>query len=126
MTQRVESKVCGHCKREKPLTEFSPTRWTADGRSNWCKACNRAATRRWCARKKAATAVAAPAPGTRSPEGVKTCTHCGAEKPLAEFYRDRRSRDGHTRWCRACLLAATRERDHRKWAAARCPLQKER
>ncbi len=121
----VKTKICGHCNRERPLTEFSPRRVAPDGLTSWCKACNRAAARRWYARKKAATVATTPAPVTRSPAGSKTCPHCGTEKPLAEFYRDRRVRDGHTRWCRACLLAATRERDHRRWAAAR-HLRKER
>lgn len=115
----AESKICGHCHQKKPLTEFSPRRGASDGLASWCKACNRAATRRWYARKKAAKVANTPAPVTPFLEGSKTCPHCNLEKPLAEFYRDRRSKDGHTRWCRACLLAATRERDHRKWAAAR-------
>jgi hypothetical protein len=32
---------------------------------------------------------------------VKTCTRCGQEKPLAEFYRGK-DRDGHQHCCKVC------------------------
>lgn len=36
----------------------------------------------------------------------KTCSICGAVKPLASFTVNSRSRDGHTSYCRACVSAA--------------------
>jgi recombination endonuclease VII len=39
---------------------------------------------------------------------VKRCKHCGVEKPLDEFYRDRKARDGRRPDCKACNLAARR------------------
>lgn len=33
---------------------------------------------------------------------MKTCIHCGAEKALDEFPLQRRTRDGHSPWCRRC------------------------
>lgn len=40
---------------------------------------------------------------------MKTCTKCGAEKPLAEYHRDRRARDGHMTQCKPCTLARRAE-----------------
>jgi hypothetical protein len=34
---------------------------------------------------------------------MKTCTKCGVEKPLDEFYRSRDSRDGRRPDCAACV-----------------------
>jgi hypothetical protein len=39
---------------------------------------------------------------------MKRCKHCGAEKPLDDFYRDRKARDGRRPECAACNLAARR------------------
>jgi hypothetical protein len=33
---------------------------------------------------------------------TKTCSQCGQEKPLADFARLRRSRDGHRGYCKTC------------------------
>jgi hypothetical protein len=42
--------------------------------------------------------------------GTKTCTHCGAEKLLAEFYPNSNCKDGYLNQCRDCTLAAQRQR----------------
>jgi hypothetical protein len=39
---------------------------------------------------------------------MKTCTNCGAEKPLEGFPPNRWASDGRSPWCRACANAATR------------------
>ncbi|SRR5216683_200805 len=36
---------------------------------------------------------------------TKRCTKCGKIKPLAEFARQRTTRDGRTYWCRGCHAA---------------------
>lgn len=33
---------------------------------------------------------------------MKTCTKCGDSKPLTEFYKDKRGKDGRYAACRAC------------------------
>ena len=40
---------------------------------------------------------------------MKACTKCKTEKPLDEFYVDRRRKDGRQPWCKAC---------HNAWRAA--------
>ena len=39
---------------------------------------------------------------------MKRCKHCGIEKPLDDFYVDRKARDGRRPDCKACNLAARR------------------
>jgi hypothetical protein len=39
---------------------------------------------------------------------VKLCKHCGLEKPLDDFYVDRKARDGRRPDCKVCNLARRR------------------
>ena len=46
---------------------------------------------------------------------AKTCNTCGVEKPLTEFYKNRRMKDGHLNQCKACraeLHKQTHKRIH--------------
>jgi hypothetical protein len=36
----------------------------------------------------------------------KTCTHCGTEKPIEAFNKNKNTADGHSMWCRDCMKAA--------------------
>lgn len=38
---------------------------------------------------------------------MKTCTKCGESKPLSEFNKNSRTRDGLRSWCRACVSIAS-------------------
>lgn len=44
---------------------------------------------------------------------TKICTCCNQEKPLSEFTKDKRSKDGHFRECRECKNRKMRERYER-------------
>ena len=35
---------------------------------------------------------------------TKICTKCGVEKPLTEFWKQKRSKDGFQNWCKECKL----------------------
>lgn len=59
---------------------------------------------------------------------MKRCTKCGEEKPLSEFEKEKRKKDGMSSWClkchneqkrryRAANREKMREKDH-KWKAA--------
>ncbi|CAL9496492.1 HNH endonuclease [Streptomyces sp. enrichment culture] len=50
----------------------------------------------------------------------KACTRCGDVKPLDEFARDRRRRDGRHPWCRECCRTAVRTRRAARRAAGQC------
>ena len=51
---------------------------------------------------------------------TKTCTKCGETKPVDEFYRNRASRDGYCRVCKACGDVHTRQwmnANRSRWSA---------
>ena len=35
---------------------------------------------------------------------MKQCKRCKVDRPLSEFGKSERSVDGHTVWCRLCLI----------------------
>lgn len=43
-------------------------------------------------------------------EKVKVCRICGEELPLSRFTRHRKSKDGHSPYCKPCCAAKTRAR----------------
>jgi hypothetical protein len=48
---------------------------------------------------------------------TKICSHpdCGASKPLEDFWGDKRSKDGHQRYCKQCVIRVRKEnRDKKK------------
>ncbi len=47
------------------------------------------------------------APGRKPGHDVKTCRKCGEAKPIVDFPRHKRTRDGLSSWCRLCHYAAT-------------------
>lgn len=55
------------------------------------------------------------------PDNERTCNTCGVTKPLSEFYRRKRGRDGYNGQCKTCVgkTPEQRERDRertRQWA----------
>jgi 5-methylcytosine-specific restriction endonuclease McrA len=44
---------------------------------------------------------------------IKTCTKCGAKKPLPEFGLNKKNADGHRLWCKSCCSDAEKERRDR-------------
>ena len=40
-----------------------------------------------------------------SKEGFKRCGKCGRVLPLADFNRDKQTKDGLSCWCKACIKA---------------------
>ena len=48
----------------------------------------------------------------------KTCNKCGEMKPLAEFYKDARNRDGHGSICKACARERGRRYREENWEKA--------
>lgn len=41
--------------------------------------------------------------GEEYPTGLKKCKKCGKEKPIEQFSRNRRRRDGRQDYCKACI-----------------------
>lgn len=43
---------------------------------------------------------------------MKTCTNCGETKPLTEFHKSSKSKDGHRTWCKPCRSDKARLRTY--------------
>jgi 5-methylcytosine-specific restriction endonuclease McrA len=93
-------KRCPRCSEVRPLDAFHRNVARAGRRDTYCAACS-------LARRGHVPRQPDPAP-----EGSRTCSTCGAVKPLAAFYADVRAHRGVSPSCRACRLARD-ERERR-------------
>lgn len=48
---------------------------------------------------------------------MKQCKKCGEHKPLTEFYKNSRSKDGIDYYCKSCQKEGANKRLNAKWAA---------
>ena len=94
-------KVCRTCKVEKPRSEYYAAKTTKDGLHGSCKACFLAKQKAYKDRVKTEGKVAV---------AEKACPACGQTKPIAEFHRDRSTRDGHAWACKLCIRAKVDKR----------------
>jgi hypothetical protein len=49
---------------------------------------------------------------------MKTCSRCGAEKPLDDFPKDKSTRDGRKLYCSECINTMNRASHHRRKCGA--------
>jgi len=96
----METKTCTKCNDVKPLEMFSKRASSPDGFNSWCKQCYSDYRKKHAARQKP----------NLPPHHIKKCGKCGKAKPAAAFYKDVYSLDGHTHWCKQCILV--RQRDY--------------
>ena len=47
----------------------------------------------------------------------KTCTKCGAKKPLTDYHMSSKSNDGKASWCKGCVNSIRRENRKRTYTA---------
>jgi hypothetical protein len=72
-------------------------------------------------RRRSGELILPPTPGL---DGLKRCTKCGEEKPLAEFSRARSRKDGRAAHCKGCVRRWQQENAehmadyHRRWQQA--------
>lgn len=83
--------ICSTCKAEKPASHYYASRAE-------CKACLREIA-----------LSQGMNPDSNITEGMyrhsKVCSGCRQDKPLADFHRDKRVKDGHTAECKECAIA---------------------
>lgn len=110
-----DSKFCGRCKQAKPAADFHRHKRSKDGLQPYCVLCSNLIRREYESRNAEAIALrrAEKLAIRASPDERKTCTRCGVERPLIEFYRHRGTKDGRATHCSECQRARTRE-----WNAA--------
>lgn len=86
----LPAKHCTKCGSLKLLSEYPPDGRTLDGRQSWCKQCHRNYANARQAKIRSGELVLAVTPlSDKYPTGDKTCTRCGAVKPISGFYSDR-------------------------------------
>jgi 5-methylcytosine-specific restriction endonuclease McrA len=89
------------CQESKPLDNFPRNRSRPDGFGQYCKSCFAERYRRHRVRK--ATAEGRTIQHRRQlPDDMKWCAACQTAKPVADFPRNRSSRDGLATYCKPC------------------------
>lgn len=106
--EKVETKICKKCKKEKPLEEFRKAPQNRGGHHGTCKT---------CFNKRARELYRLKLPKLPLPDydknPFKPCSKCKKTKHLSEFPCDRRKRSGRGSWCSACMRADAEERKTR-------------
>ena len=115
----METKICASCKEEKPISCFSRNRNEKDGYKRYCKSCVSKETAKYRQthaeeireRKKVAYLKSKQYADQRTAEQekalVRTCSVCGIEKLLSEFYKC--GNGGYRAYCKKCANAKSRQ-----------------
>lgn len=91
----METKTCFACKETKPVAEFYQNAGHTDGLSSRCVTCTQTDMRdRWRAKHPERAAWVMPT--------EKRCNGCGETKPLEDFHRHSRHKDGRQARCKIC------------------------
>ena len=101
----VKLKRCTKCKSWKEESEFNKDRARKDGLKIYCKGCNNSyALKRRRKIKKAVRDYLRYEDRHRVIRGFKEklCSHCKQWKYYSDFYKNSRSKDGLTLWCKEC------------------------
>jgi hypothetical protein len=125
-----ESKQCGHCKRVKPASAFTPQLDRPNGLSGWCKTCRSAG-------KKTRRAAESPKPPKQNGYHCQVCgvaliaaqRHCCADVECKKEIARRQARgydaakeEPKERTCKECGVTFTPEyaNKHRSFCSAKC------
>lgn len=114
--------ICNTCRAEKPVSDFSPNRWTKSGHTNKCHVCcaayaktfrqrNPDKVRKWEKEKRAKWRAKTPfrrQPRTTS-EG-RLCTRCQSRKDPSEFGRCINIPGNLSHNCKDCMRSYARQR----------------
>ena len=89
-------KKCGKCGESKDTIDFHKDIRNKDGLTRWCKSCRSTYNKTKCISNKTNHDI------ELGHSETKQCGKCGAYKSVSEFYKDYRSGDGITSWCKSC------------------------
>lgn len=88
-----DTKRCSICGQIKVIEDFYKNLIYPDGFSHQCKSCTKLSAKLWNKNHK------------YDPDPLivtKQCFNCEQEKPVNDFYRDRRKKDGYSTYCKPC------------------------
>lgn len=114
--------ICNTCHTEKPVSDYTPNRWTKSGHTNKCKVCSAAyaksfrqrnpdKVRKWEKEKRAKWR--AKTPFKRQPrmtEEGRLCTRCQNRKDPSEFGRYINNPGEINHNCKECMRDQARQR----------------
>jgi hypothetical protein len=90
------TKECYVCKQAKNVVEFNNNKRYKDALHYCCKACQQKV------RKKSALKLGIPKYEIDYSKTNKTCVKCGCNKPITEFQKESRYKDGLCPCCKLC------------------------
>lgn len=95
---------CSKCKGILPIDNFTKSPKGSLKINSWCKTCTHA---------KYLQSIMS---NNENKEIIisKVCKNCGAKKPISEFWKSCRSKDGHAPTCKVCSNAQDRQRKSKK------------
>ena len=111
-------KPCSQCSEVKDLDLFAIDKRSKGGRDSICKACRKKKRDEKVRDKKPlgkrfSDKLHIAEEGKKAATG-KACTKCKEEKPLEEFYRNKRLKNGRATQCKICVRAKQAERDRKR------------
>ena len=101
--EEIKTKVCVHCGKEKPASDFAKSVSSEDGLQSWCNECAAEYGRMRTRYKE---------------EGVKVCRKCGRILPKSKFASRENTKDHHDTICKECQGIETEEQPEVIEAAA--------
>lgn len=103
-------KICVCCEELKPLYDYHNSKNSGDGRVSRCKDCvNNKVKRTNYDNPRMVVPLMTREEVLASYGGEKECTLCKETKPLEDFYKNVRSKDGLTYRCADCTKRVRRE-----------------
>lgn len=111
----IKGKPCKRCKKcntDKEVTEFATSKTAKDGYSDWCKDCKDAGFSIAYTLEEALenkVNLKEVTMETTATARTKICTKCDKTKPLTEFHKNNRLKDGHMSQCKKCRSAYMKE-----------------
>jgi hypothetical protein len=111
-------KPCPDCGVTKPLEDFPPAKRRSDGTSTYCKSCMTVRSRA-SYRKRMAADGRVVREREALAEGHRRCPDCEQVKPLEDFPRNVRGREGRGTYCKPCHNHRTRETSQRLYGGGR-------
>lgn len=88
----MKTKICPHCKIEKPVSSFYNSSIRKDGLSCYCISCSYESAKLSKEKRLAKRVVVSE----------KRCNCCGEIKPADQFYMDADKKDGLSTFCKVC------------------------
>ena len=123
--EEMQMKVCSHCGRELPITNFGRHSRTKDGYQPCCKECqsemNKGHKKRGPFQHNEPPAK--PEEPEKIPDGMKKCSHCGQILPVSEFRKHKGSPDGLQYACKACQVEMTTKAKQKRTAKKKALLE---